>query len=800
MFKNYLKTAFRTLWRNKRYSFINITGLTLGIAVCLVIVVIIRYERSFDDFHTKKDRIYRVLTVMEMPGNTTSYSEAVPFPLPTALPHDFPQMEEVSGIATFGHRTVSVSDEHGNTRKKFKPRIFFVEPSFFRMFDYTWLAGNKTSALDARESVVLTKSVAEKYFGEWTKALGQTVRLDLMFDLKVTGIIADPPPNTEFQLEVVVPYSHPRFGDSQDWVSLDGIHHCYVMLRSGQTADAANQQLTAFAKKYETANNRYTYKLQPLSVVHSDKATNNFLGRVVPDDRIRLLWLIGFFILLIACVNFINLSTAQAVNRAREIGVRKVLGSNRWQLQVQFLAETAILVFFSLLLAVPAAVSALQYIGRVMDLPLNWHMLLSPYIYALLLAIFVAVTLLAGFYPSLVVSGFNPVRALKSKVVATRSTAGVSLRRGLVVFQFVIAQGLIIGTLIVLQQLNYFRKQPMGFTKNAVVNVSFRNDSAGNSKINYLRDQLMAMKGIEQVSFSNSAPSESDNWWTPFKFDHSEKQTDFAAISKWVDADFVSAYELKLLAGRSLTRTDSVREFIVNETLLKKLGIANPEDILQKEINVWDGFAKGPVVGVVRDFHTSTLKEAIAPVFMSNVKGRYNAVGIRLSGADLQGSMRAIEKLWTDNFPEQIFEYQFLDDKIDRYYREEQQQASLYEIFAAISIFLSCLGLYGLASFMAVQRLREVGVRKVLGATVSNIVLLFSKEFMVLIGIAFVIAAPLVWYFMQQWLQNYVYRIDINWTVFFAGGIASLAIALITVSFQAVKAAMVNPASSLKAD
>lgn len=800
MFKNYFKTAFRSLWRNKRYSIINITGLTLGIAVCLVIVVIIRYERSFDDFHSKKDRIYRVLTIMEQPGNTTSYSEAVPFPLPTALPHDFPEIEEVSGIATFGHRIVSVADEHGNTVKKFKPRIFFVQPSFLRMFDYTWLAGDKATALNERESVVLTKSVAEKYFGNWAKALGQTVRLDLIFNLKVTGIIADPPPNTEFQLEVVVPYSHPGFGDSKDWVSLDGIHHCYVMLRSGQSADAVNQQLTAFAKKYETANNHYNYKLQPLSVVHSDKATGNFLGRVVPDDRIRLLWLIGFFILLIACVNFINLSTAQAVNRAREIGVRKVLGSNRWQLQVQFLAETAILVFCSLLLAVPAAISALQYIGRVMDLPLHWGMLLSPYIYTLLLVIFVVVTLLAGFYPSLVISGFNPIRALKSKVVATRSTAGVSLRRGLVVFQFIIAQGLIIGTLIILQQLNYFRKQPMGFTKNAIVNVPFRNDSAGRSKIDYLRDQLLAMKGVEQVSFSNSAPSESDNWWTPFKFDHSNKPTDFAAISKWVDADFVSTYGLKLLAGRSLTRTDSVREFIVNETLVKKLGIANPADILNKEINVWDGFAKGPVVGVVKDFHTGTLKEAIGPSFMTNVKGRYNSAGIRLSGVDLPGSMRAIEKLWTDNFPEQIFEYQFLNDKIDQYYREEQQQASLYEIFAAIAIFLSCLGLYGLASFMAVQRLREVGVRKVMGATASNIVFLFSKEFMVLIGIAFVIATPLVWYFMQQWLQNYVYRIDINWTVFFAGGIASLAIALITVSFQAVKAAMVNPAHSLKAD
>lgn len=799
MFSNYLKTAFRSLWRNKRYSIINITGLTLGIAVCLVIFIIIQYERSFDDFHTKKDRIYRVLTVMVQPDGSSSLTEAVPFPLPTALPADFPEMEQTTGVATFGERLVSVADDKGNTLKKFKPRIFFLQPSFFSIFDYTWLAGNKATALNEPNVTVLTRSIAERYFGDWTKAMGQTVRLDQLFNLKVTGIIADPPPNSEFQLQVVVPYSQPGFSRSKDWVTIDNIHHCYVLLRPGQSVEAVNQRLIAFSKKYRAADNRNSQQLQPLSAVHSDTRTSNFMGKVTSPERIRTLWLIAGFILLIACVNFINLSTAQAVNRAREIGVRKVLGSNRRQLQVQFLGETAMLVLLSLFLAIFAAAAALQFISRVMELPLHWKMLLTPNVCALLLAILIIVPLLAGFYPSLVLAGFNPINALKSKVAASK-TAGISLRRSLVVFQFIIAQALIIGTLIILQQLNYFRSQPMGFTRDAVVNVPFRNDSLGTSKVNYLRDQLMAIKGVEKVSFSNSGPAESDSWWTPFQFDHAEKHTDFASISKWVDADFVDTYELQLLAGRNLTRSDSVREFIVNETVLKKLGIARPEDILNKEINVWNGFAKGPVVGVVKDFHTGTFKENIAPVFMSNVKQRYNSAGVRLSSAGLQGSIKDIEKLWNANFPEQIFEYQFLDDKIGSFYREEQQLAHLYEIFAVIAIFLSCLGLYGLASFMAVQRIREVGVRKVLGATASNIVYLFSKEFMVLIGIAFIIATPLVWYFMQQWLQNYVYRINIGWGVFMMGGIASLLIALITVSFQAVKAAMANPVNSLRSD
>jgi ABC-type antimicrobial peptide transport system permease subunit len=427
-------------------------------------------------------------------------------------------------------------------------------------------------------------------------------------------------------------------------------------------------------------------------------------------------------------------------------------------------------------------------------------MLTTGKVYLLLFAIFLVVTLLAGFYPSIVVAAFNPINALKSRIAASRKTGGISLRRGLVVFQFIITQALIIGTLIILQQMNYFHSQSMGFTREAIVNVPFRNDSTGNAKIPYLRDQLQQIRGIQEVSFSDAAPSSDGNWWTGFKFDHQTEDVKFASVTRWVDYNFLNTYDIKLIAGRNLTRTDSVREFLVNETLVQKLGL-KPADVLNKEMNVWDGRIKGPIVGVVKDFTAGTLKEAMAPVFMSNIKRRFSNAGIRLlAGADAQASMKAIEKLWNDNFPEQIFEYQFLDQKVAEYYREERQLAHLYEIFAGIAIFLSCLGLYGLASFMAVQRVKEVGVRKVLGATPAHIVYLFSKEFMLLIGIAFVIAAPLVWYFMHNWLNNFVNRVDINWGVFVAGGVLALIIALITVSSQAIRAAMMDPVNSLKAD
>ena len=800
MLKNYLKTAFRSLWRNKRYAFLNITGLTLGITVCLVIYVIIQYEQSFDMFHTKKDRIYRVLTVMPGESGNINYTQAVPFPVPTALPNDFPEFEQVAGILQTGKRLVTLEDGHGNIQKKFKPLVYFLQPSFFDIFDYKWLAGNKATALNDPNSTVLARSTAEKYFGDWHKAMGQVIKLDQYFNLTVTGILDDPPKNTEFQFDMVATYALFKINEIKDWVTIDDVHNCYVLLRPGKDVAKINERLIAFSKKYKDPKNKATHMLQSLAGVHSDNRTKNFIGRVASPERIRMLWMIAGFILLIACVNFINLATAQAVNRAREIGVRKVLGSNRWQLKIQFLSETAMLVLTSLLLAVLLALCVLPFISRVMDLPLGSGMLASYNVYALLFATFLAVTLLAGFYPSIIVSAFNPVNALKSKIAASQKTGGVSLRRSLVVFQFIIAQALIIGTLIILQQMNYFNKQSMGFTRDAIVNVPFRNDSAGNAKIAYLRDQLQQIKGIQELSFSNAAPSTNDNWWTGFKFDHQAEETKFACITRWVDYNYLNTYNVKLVAGRNLTRTDSVREFLVNETLVQKLGL-KPADVLNKDINVWNGQIKGPIVGVVRDFAAGTLKEAIAPVFMSNIKRRFNSVGIRLAaGADVQASLKAIEKLWNENFPEQIFEYQFLDERIAEYYKEERQLAHLYEIFAGIAIFLSCLGLYGLASFMAVQRVKEVGVRKVLGATPAHIVYLFSKEFILLIGIAFVIAAPLVWYFMHNWLNNFVNRIDINWGVFVAGGAAALVIALITVSSQAIRAAMMNPVNSLKAD
>jgi ABC-type antimicrobial peptide transport system permease subunit len=368
-------------------------------------------------------------------------------------------------------------------------------------------------------------------------------------------------------------------------------------------------------------------------------------------------------------------------------------------------------------------------------------------------------------------------------------------------FQFVIAQALIIGTLIIVAQMKHMSKSPLGFNKDAIVNVPFPEDSVSNSKVEYLRKKLYDIKGIQSVSLSSHVPIGEDNGWTDFTFNNSVKKSGFYVITKFVDAEYVNAYQLKLAAGRNIQPSDTAKEFLVNEAVVKALGFTNPADVINKPINIWDGEVAGLVVGVLKDFNNRSYKNgAVAPVLMTSQKKWYRTSNIKLATTDLSSAIASIEKLWAEVYPDYAFEYRFLDDKIANFYKQETQLSHLYKIFAAIAIFLSCLGLYGLASFMAVQRIKEVGIRKVLGATVQSVIYLFSKEFVILISIAFVVASPIAWYFMNKWLQDFSYRIDISWWMFVVAGAASMLIALITVSFQAIKAAIANPMKSLRSE
>ena len=804
MFKNYFRTSFRSLRQNKGTTAINVIGLAAGIAVCLLIFLVIAFETSFDEFHMKKDRIYRVLT--EYHHNDSKdifYGRGVPKAFYRGIKDNFADLESIAPVYADYNDQVLVSGSQSVTPKKFKEErgIFFTTPSFFKIFDYPVLAGSFESLNDPN-NVLLTQETAEKYFGSWQQAVGKTLRLNNTLDLKVSGILANMPANTGFPIKLAISFGTgytAKILNSTNWDGTSTSFGCYILLAKNSSAAGFNKQLMAYSRKMKSPDNKDLQVIQPLKEVHFDTRAGDYGGKTISRQLIRIMWLIASFILLIACVNFINLSTAQAVNRAKEIGVRKVLGSNRWQLQFQFLTETFLIVLASIILSVVFAMLTLPSINNLLELAVKITPENVISITAFLLALATVVTLLAGFYPSIVLSGFNPVEALKSKLAA-KTTRGISLRRGLVVFQFIIAQSLIIATIVIARQMSFFASQPLGFDKTAVVNIPVPEDSAGNSKLGFLKKQLKTLNGINNVSFNSNTPVEDNNDnWTNINFDHAQKQTDFYSIFKTADDEYVPGFKLPLVAGRNLEPSDTIREFLVNEMLLRNLGITDPQKALNKHVYIYD-HAEGPIVGVLKDFNTRSFRDDLAPLIITTSRREYNEASIKLDSRDMSGTMQQIEKVWNETFPEFVFEYKFLDEKVESFYKQENRLEKLYKIFAAITIILSCLGLYGLASFMAAQRIREVGIRKVLGASGANIVYLFSREFILLIGVAFGITIPLTWYFMNQWLQNYPFRIELSWWLFGAGGIISILIAISTVSFHAIRAALANPVRSLRSE
>jgi putative ABC transport system permease protein len=802
MFKNYFKTAFRNLVRNKNYTIINIAGLGIGVAVCMMIFIIIQFHNSFDDFHAKQAGIYRVVTEYHH-GDSRFNGKGVPFGLPQGMKAAFPQIQQIAPFFAEKNDQVVVFNINNKTEKKFKEEegLYYTTSSFFKIFDFPLLAGSYESLKDPNNAI-LSKETAEKYFNNWNDALGKTIKINNTDVVKVTGILATIPANTDFQIKLAVSYGTgftKNLMQSTDYDGTNGDFGCYILLPQNVTASTFDKQLRAYSKKVKGPDNKDEQTIQPLKDIHYDTQTGDFSNKNISVKMINILWLIAAFILLIACVNFINLSTAQAVNRAKEVGVRKVLGSNKWQLQIQFFAETFLIVLTAIILALIISRVALPYVGIILELSLKINAANALSIALFLVATCFIVTLLAGFYPSLVLSAFNPINTLKSKLTA-KSAKGISLRKGLVVFQFIIAQTLIIGTLIIVKQMSFFTSQPLGFNKDAIVNIPLPTDSTSNTKFSYLKQQLQTINGIQAVSFNSNTPIEDNNdAWAMPTFNHALKQVDFWSIVKTADNDYVPVYKLPLVAGRNMEPSDTIKEFLVNEMFVHNLHINNPNDVLGKEIKFSEN-AKGPIVGVLKSFNTRTFRDSLASLVITSIRTNYNEASIKVATKDVKPVMASIEKLWNNTYPDFVFEHKFLDDKIEDFYKLENRLAYLYKIFAGIAIFLSCLGLYGLASFMAVQRIKEVGIRKVLGATASNIVYLFSKEFVLLIAIAFAIAAPLGWYFMHKWLENFAYRIELSWWLFLVGGIASIVIGLISVSFQAIKAAVANPVKSLRTE
>jgi predicted permease len=804
------KIAFRSLWRKKSFSFLNIGGLAVGIAASLLIFLVIKNELSYDDYHTNKDRIYRVVTtsISRSNGEVAEHYAMVPGPLPEAMRHEFP-FEQVATLCDLGNAQIYVPGKDLSNEKRFQENhgLFFAEPGLFKIFDYTWLAGNAEELKDLN-TVVLNQSLATAFFGSYSNAIGKTIQLwSYRVPLKVVGVFKDLPLNTDVAVRMAGSFvtfaklNENKFLHKDDWRSLMGGMCCFVLAPEKQSITALQQQLPAFVKKNYHEDNEASFSrlsFQPLKEMHLDKRFDVYGSGGLSKTELWSLGLIGLFLLLVACINFVNLATAQSVSRAKEIGVRKVLGSTRGQLLRQFLNETALITICSLLLGCFIALLALPALSDVMRKPIILNIQDYPAVAAFLLLTGVIVTFLAGFYPAMVLSGFNPIAAIKSKIT-TRTIAGISLRRSLVVLQFLIAQLLVIGTLVVVKQMDFFRKRELGFQKDAIILINLPSDNQYKPKYPYMTAQLAQIPGVDKVSLCMDAPSSWNGWYTDVYFDtHPEKEA-FSVSRQFGDTGYFNAFRLKLAAGRLPYASDTVRELVVNETLVKKLGLKSPDEIIGKMIG-FDNRSKYAVVGVVKDYNNKSLREAIQPIVISTSFDQYNYVALRLNPAKMTTTLPEVEKVFTGVFPTYMYDRTFLDERIKEYYSAETITAQLFKVFSFLAIFISCLGLYGLISFMAVQKTKEVGIRKVLGASVYSIVYLFSKEFTILIGISFLIAAPVGYYFMQGWLNNFHYHTNIGWGVFAMSVLISVIIAWCTVGYKAVSAALVNPVKSLKTE
>lgn len=817
MLRNYFTTALRALKRNWSYALINVAGLTLGLACCLLLFLAIRYELSFDQHNAQADQIYRIVSINKK-VNSTRREAGMPLPVLPAMRTDFPELKHgLSMVYRMANGVISVREKGRVAAQKFQEGdgvIAFVEPEYFRLFDYSWQQGIPQTALTNPNTAVLSKRLAQKYFGA-RNPIGQIFRVENKMNFVVTGVVQPPPVTSSLPFEMLLSFvSLKQYGAStnwDDWQSTYGGAQIYLKLPGAPTAQPIaaaqmNHQLVPFVRNHHAPEDarELTYLLQPLTQIHFDPRTDNYAKRTISQEMIWAMALIGLFILLTACINFINLATAQAIRRAKEVGVRKVLGSTRAQLVRQFLSETGVLAGIAVVLAFVIAQLALPYLSDLLSIKLGAAPLLDPTVFAFLITLGVLTTLLAGFYPALVLSGYQPIVALKGKVrSAGQGLSQLTLRRGLIVGQFAISQLLIIGTLIAYNQMKYVRSADLGYNREALINVFIPEQKPG--QLENLKAKLIGLPSIESMSYAMTTPSSSSNWTTGFRFEHADKEADYGVLMRPADTAYMHTYGLTLLAGRMYRPADTIREFVINEMFLKRLGFQQPQQAIGKMMSVNDETVMKPIVGVVKDFNAFSLHQRIEPGVLTSDRERYRSLGIKLAGrhrspATISLLLKDVETAWNAIFPDFVFKYTFLDETLASFYQSEERMYALFRLLAYIAIFIGCLGLYGVVAFMVESRTKEIGVRKVLGASAVSIFSLFSLYFVKLVLVALIIASPAAWYIMDHWLQGFAFRIAIAWWMFVLAGLLAVGIALLTVSFQSLKAALLNPVQSLRSE
>ncbi len=797
MIRNFLKIAVRNLLRYKTYSMVNIAGLALSMTCGILIFSLVSYHLNFDDFHADKDRIYRFVT--EQHRDQISYVPSVPGPLGKAFRNDYTFGEQVARIATFDEQLITVEGKNGPQKFMEAEGVAFTEPEFFQIFNYPLTEGHMATALSEPNTAVITERVAEKLFGK-ESAIGKSFKIDNRLIARVTGILKDLPANTDRRTGIYVSFTTLKDYNSwlysdDSWGGIASSMQCFVKLKPGINPAEVERVLPEYVKKYRPKNkNVHHYKLQPLEDIHFNARYNG----VMDKKNLWVLSLTGIFLIITACVNFINMATAQALRRSKEVGVRKVLGGVKAQLFGQFMTETALITIISGLMAWFLAVlllpTANDWAGARMTL-YGTNVWQLP---VFMLSMGLVITVLSGSYPGMILAGFQPVKALKGRL-SQQQIGGFNTRRVLIISQFAISQVLLIGMIVITRQMNYAQNSDLGFRRDAIVLIPAGADSTGIRKKSLLRE-IASVAGVEHVSLCSNPPSSHSVWNTSVNYDRRAEAENFQVSMKFGDDHYVPLFGLELVTGRNLLPSDTTKEFVVNDSFVKKLNLASPEEVIGKELSTNGGSIKGQIVGVVRDFHEASFHSEIGAVALSSDLRSHEILAVHLNPRSVKPALTEIAGIWNRANPELIYEYAFLDDTIRLFYETEETMLSMIRVFSFLAIFIGCLGLYGMISFMVNQKTKEIGIRKVLGGNIAHILWIFMREFCGLVALAFMLAAPLGWWLMSRWLSDFDFKIPLSPWFFVMAFLFTLLIALVTTGWQAFRAATVNPVKSLKSE
>ncbi|MEO6001252.1 MAG: ABC transporter permease [Chitinophagaceae bacterium] len=788
MLKNYFKIAFRNLTRHKAFSFLNISGLAIGMACSILILLWVQHELSYDRFHANKEQIFRVTC------NATGFKAAVSPPgMAEQLKKEIPGIKASTRVSKPDTELFQVGDH-----KFHEKNVFYADSNFLQLFSFTLVKGKVATAMLRPDAIMITEDMAKKYFGD-ENPMGKIIKKDNKDNLIVTGILANAPSNSHLKFDFVLPMSFLAARDNNvknnSWTNFN--FYTYIQLNGSVPVTSSilskiNQRINSIAKEH-VKDLKVKFNLQPLTSIHLDPALQIDLPGHGNIQYVNTFFIVALFIMGIACINFMNLSTARSARRAKEVGLRKVVGAGRIQLIFQFLGESLMISFLSLFLAIALVFSLLPAFNSLAEKTLTLSVTDGNLMFSLL-SIAILTGLVAGSYPALFLSGFKPIKVLKGKL----SIGGGNLlfRNGLVLLQFVVSIILLAGTIIVYKQLNFIKNKNLGFEKNNLLYMPMNGEMWGKKQA--LQNLLKGHPLTNDFTIISDLPTNLESGSTNVQWEGKDPTSQTVIPSIDIDENFVNVFQVKMLEGRSFSsafKGDS-SSYVVNETAMKLMGF-NVSNAVGKQLTFDD--RKGAIIGVVKDFNFKPLQYAIEPVVLR--LGKWGGiVVIRTTSANTASSIKALENISLQLNPSYPFSYNFFDKDLENQYRGEQQMGKIFNLFAILAIFISCLGLYGLSAFMAEQRTKEIGVRKVLGASVFNILFLLSGNFTRLILIAVFIAVPVSWYAIDTWLQSFAYRVDISWLIFVAASLTALFIAWLTVSYESVKAAIMNPVKSLRSE